>query len=245
MNLNEAKQLLISNGYILEAEESEKQLTQEEAEEKYGRSKWDMTAETKAELQKDPVYKEYYKMAMNVIENEIHKNDPDAQKYLKILYRYYDGSPEEELALKKSIFYVFVDTDYPEVFYWGPGRRFSGRFENMMFLRHLVNKYLELSPAYKEMSEINRRNKGLEAVSARVERDIANKKRNEKLKELKDAGCKCSNCAYFDMSRRVEKFGFGYEPESVCMYNSCNRPQKWSDVCLAWKNRFPKKEDEQ
>lgn len=244
MNLNEAKQLLISKGYILEAEEPVKKLTQEEAVEKYGRSHWDMTDETKAELQKDPVYKEYYKMAMNVIENGIHKNDPDAQSYLKTIYRYYDGSPEEELALKKSIFYVFINNDYPTVFYWGPSRRFYGSFENMMFLRHLVDRYLEISPAYKEMSEIKRRNKGLEAVSTRVERDIANKKRNEKLKELRDAGCKCSNCAYFDMSRRVEKYGFGYEPESICMYKSCNRPQKWSDICLAWKNRYPKEEED-
>lgn len=243
MNFNEAKQLLNNNGYILEAEEPVKKLTQEEAIEKYGSSEWDMTDEAKAELQQDPVYKEYYKMAMDVIENEIHKNDPDAQKYLKTIYRYYDGSPEEELALKKSIFYVFINSAYPHVFYWGPRHTFHDKFENTMFLRHLVKEYLDISPAYKEMSEIKRRDRGLETVSAKVEHDIENKKREEKLKELRDAGCKCSNCAYFDMSRRVEKFGLGYEPEGVCMYKSCNRPHKWSDICIAWKNRYPKKEE--
>ena len=99
MNLNEAKQLLISKGYILEAEESVKTLTQEEAEEKYGRSMWDMTAEAKAELQKDPVYKEYYKMAMNVIENEIHKNDPNVNQKVFVCITH-------AIDLKNGLMYV-------------------------------------------------------------------------------------------------------------------------------------------
>ena len=243
MNLNEAKRILKQNGYILEAEDQQKRLTKEEAIEKYGRGKWDMTDEAKAELQKDPVYKEYYKLGMEVIEKEIHKNDPDAKRYLKTIHRYYDGSPEEELALNKAIFNTFIDSDYPHIFYWGPKRRFHGQFENMMFLRHVVSEYLELSPACKEMSEINQKNRHLENISDEFEYEQEQKIRREKLQALKDKGCKCQNCAYFDMSRSAEKFGFGYSPESYCMYKSRNEPRKWTDVCLMWKNRFPKKEE--
>lgn len=148
---------------------------------KYGKEYYDV--KDHEGLRNEKCFKEYFKLAKKAIKEA--KPNPDAAGVKDFINKWYDGSPEEENALKLAIYNMWLKNVYPYnptgANRWKYTLFDNGSFDQEMAFKHFADEYANTSPSYKAYK--HKQWEEREAARKKREAEVAERKRREKEEE--------------------------------------------------------------